>query len=396
MEIQHAPFIIKEIKRFLSVNLYDSADQLANLFLSSIHHRSTENEASASSNSNNQKAAGKDSQHVVVVAELYELIADIAYQRKEIRRALNYYRLAIQQKKLSSNQSNNNSSSSPFPANNNFRNQVSIVMNEQDAKLRFKECKCQAELRETASALRDLESIPAKYRDLPILLLMAQLYNDSNLRRHAVSAYKEALLQAPLSMEIIQQLINYNCDYQEIMEVIQESIKQSSSSSSENHTASTLLTNEKWLQSLILSLIQKKNYDTEKSYTNLLSLNVLFPKNPFVMSLIALNAMDAEQIENSIASFKRIRQMDATIVDCMDIYAKQLFLKRDELELNRLANEVIENHPIKPQGYLIASWYCLLKGDTEHAASFVEKVNETSILLYKLFSSLDLVFFNRL
>jgi predicted Zn-dependent protease len=354
MDLQHAPIILKEIRKYLSLSMFDSAEQLSNFYLSALSRQTNETE----NNANNIKSSGRETYHLCV-ADIYELIADIAYQKKEVRRALNYYRLAIQQKKLLSNNALN--------SGNQPRIQVSIVMNEQDAKLRYKECKCQAELKDTASALRDLESIPAKYRDLAVLTLMGNLYNESNLKRHAVASFKEALMLSPLSTEIIQQLVSAGCESAEIIEAVNESMKA-------NPELIPIITQEKWLPTFIMALYQKKNYDTEKSYTNLLTLNGFFPKNPLIMSLIALNAMDAEQSDNAIASFKKIRQMDSTVVEYMDTYAKLLFQKKEELELNRLANDLIENNPLKPQGYLIASWYCFLKNDPENAMSFVEKV----------------------
>jgi tetratricopeptide (TPR) repeat protein len=370
MDVQYAPVIIRDIRKFISIGMFDSADQLASLFLSSILHKNNNRENSdghlSSPTQANKSTSGKDSQFITI-AEIYELIADIAYERKEIKRSLNYYRLAIQQRKLLTNYSNlatstiNNGSS-------NYRNQFSIVMNETDAKLRFKECRCLVSLKEVASALKELETIPTKYRDLSILMLMAQLYNESNLKRHAIAAYKEALMQNPLSFEIIHLLISsFDCDFNAIMEVIDEVLKQ-------KPEYLPILSKEKWFSLFLSSLIQKRNYDTEKSYSNLICLNTLFPKNPLIMSLIACNAMDADQVDNAIASFKKIRAMDSTIVDFMDIYSKLLFWKKDELELNRLANEMIDNCPVKPHGYIIASWFSFLKTDIETATSFLDKV----------------------
>jgi tetratricopeptide (TPR) repeat protein len=346
MELSHAPVIIKEVKRCISANLLDSAEQFALFFISAMRNFSLDE----------QPKSVRD-QYYQSLTEIYELIGDIAFQKKEIKRALNHYRLAIQQKR---NLTGSGNSSQPL-------HQINIIMNEADAKLRFKECKCLAELKEIATALRELEAIPNKYRDLQSLLLMGSLYTESNLKRHAISAYKEALLLSPISIEIINQLIQFGCEFNEIMEVINES--------AEAHPEYLpIISKEKWFSTLILMLIQKKHLDFDKTYSNLLTLNTLFPRNIFITSVIALTAIDADQSENALSGFRKIRQIDSTVSDSMDIMAKLLYSKKEEVELSRLANEVIVNNPTKPHGYLAASWLCALKNDHDNASAFVDKV----------------------
>ena len=359
MDPQDAPLIMKEVRKYISSGLLESADQLSNLFLSSLTSKNGEKEESV----NSTLRRSVDSEKQGIIADILELIGDIAFERKEMKRALSFYRQSFQYRRSMTNTVSSTGAFSPTA-----KTESQTILNEHEASLKYKEAKCLSILKETAGALKELESIPPKYRDFRTTVLLAQLYQESKLKKHSVAAYKEALLLSPLAMEIVEQLILAGCDLHELLEVINEAIKQ-------HPELAPLLTREKWLQTLVSALIQRKNYDTEKSYTNLLAINLLFPRNPWIMSLIAMNAMDAEQIENAKAAFRKIFTMDPTVIEFMDIYAKLLFIKKEETELNRLANEVIDHHPIQPQGYLIASWYCFLKGNFDHASSFVEKVS---------------------
>jgi hypothetical protein len=49
--------------------------------------------------------------------------------------------------------------------------------------LRYKECQCHIKLKDTAIALRDLELIPEKLRDLKTNVCLGKLYKAAGLRR---------------------------------------------------------------------------------------------------------------------------------------------------------------------------------------------------------------------
>ena len=263
MNITSKDQLIEEVNRLVEYELYDSAETLCTLYIS---YLLTTNNHSNNNNiiNNMSKDNGRDSkqQHQqqqhhhhyqlhpqsnqqqqlpipqihdtnidiqitinIIISDIYELCGDIIYKKNEIKRSLHYYRLSIQYRK----------SNQIFK----FKNQTPLYNTIYDIKIKYKECKCLYELNEMTTAIMELETIPSKYRNLSIHLLMGKLYKLSNRKKSAISSYKSALMLSPLAIEIIEKLIQLGVDSNEIISVVDASVLSSSSSSSSSSTTST-------------------------------------------------------------------------------------------------------------------------------------------------------------
>ncbi len=319
---------LTEINNLIELNLLNSAESIATLFLTS----------SRSSDSSTN-------------TEIIELLGDIAFKQLEYKRALNYYKQAAQQRKLFQN----------FKS----RSQQSIN-NSDDSRLKYKECKCLVEMNELVTAQKELESIPSKYRDLKMNVLLGTLLKNAGLRRPAVSVLREALGQAPFAVEVIEALVSLGVEAVEITGILDDSFRDSASP----------FRSIGWLHSLVNALVAKRNYEHDRSAAMFEKLSVLFPKNMYLLTHQAeVCACDEDQWETAVSLYRQVRRLDAQLtVRGMEGFAKVLFRRQDEAALNRLASEVLELNPRCAAGWLAAAMFCCLRNEHEQSSQFIDKV----------------------
>jgi hypothetical protein len=75
-------------------------------------------------------------------------------------------------------------------------------------------------LNELSSAQKELEAVPAEYRDVRVNALLGKLYQMSGLKRHAMSAYKLALEEMPFAVEIIEALVTLGISQEDLTGLI--------------------------------------------------------------------------------------------------------------------------------------------------------------------------------
>lgn len=153
------------------------------------------------------------------------------------------------------------------------------------------------ELRETANIVRDLEAIPTHLRDARVHTLLAQLYKSSNRKRQAVQAYKDALLTAPLAIEIIEQLVSLGVDASEILSTLDEALR---------HKDAGVLTADGWLHTLVSALVAKRNHDHDKSLSSFQKLSSHFPKNAFLLMQQTAVCVESEQTDQAMMLFRQV------------------------------------------------------------------------------------------
>ena len=305
MNITSKDQLVEEVNRLLEYELYDSAETLCTLYIS---YLLTTNNNHGNNNVINNISKDRDSkqqqQHQnfqlhhqsdqqqqppipqmydtnidiqitinIMISDMYELCGDIIYKKNEIKRSLHYYRLSIQYRK----------SNQIFK----FKNQTPLYNTIYDIKIKYKECKCLYELNEITTAIMELETIPSKYRNLSIHLLMGKLYKISNRKKNAISSYKSALMLSPLAIEIIEKLIHLGVDNNEIISVVDASVLSSTSltsainqstTSSSTTTTTTTIPSVSASSSLSLSLL------TTKPLKNPPPLPALIPVSSFLSS----------------------------------------------------------------------------------------------------------------
>ena len=204
-----------QVKELLAQELYVSAEKLASFIVAS---------------SKRDRASGPGS-HAVSL----ELYADALYGKREVQRALSYYKQATQRRKIGvvdGSSSGGRSSPSLGPG-------YATVTSMEEAELKFKECKCYVALDETPNvsisvgeergkpaqqitdnvdgvqishqlkAIRALESVPPVLRSLKANLLLGSVYMSTGTgsRRNAIRCYKDAISQCPAALEAIGPLV---------------------------------------------------------------------------------------------------------------------------------------------------------------------------------------------
>lgn len=319
-----------DVQRLLELQLFDSAEVIVSMHL----------------NTN------------TATLEMQELLGDAVYAKKEYKRALSIYRQAIQQKKP-----------------NQTRITSSGISTNEEARLKLKESKCLIGMDKLNDALRELESVPNKLRDVSFNICFGKLCRDVGMKRSAITALKDALLHAPSAIEVIEILVSLGVEAGEITAILDEAHR--------NAGDGAVFKSIGWLHSLVNALVLKRNFEHERSMGTFQKLLVACPKNPYLLANMAeVAANDPEQQEAAVSLFKQVRRIDGQLtVQRMDVFAKYLFRKEDEVELNRLAGELLEACPVRAAGWLAAALYCGIKGEVEQATAFVEKVGDEAFVL---------------
>lgn len=340
--VKSVDLVKAEASKLIALELYDSAEALLSFYISSI------------SNSPNMESI------YPYTAVLYELLADIAFTKKEYRRALSALRQAFhQQQRIVTQQFKN------------YRSPT-MIANSDQARLRYKECKCLVEMNDHVTALREIEAIPVKFRDVKMNMLFGFLYKHTSPheqgKRKAILAYKEALRSAPMSIEIIEALVNVGVDAIEITTVMDDTFR--------TNIASELAASGGWMHSLVQALVHKRNFEHEKSNAHWQNLSLLYPKNNYILMNMAQVAFEQDQIDAAVVLYRQLRRFDSTVIKGTDIMGRILHKAEDATELSKLANEALDCQPQRPEGWLTAALFCDLKGDTEKAFTLIDKATQ--------------------
>jgi tetratricopeptide (TPR) repeat protein len=356
MNHSHFNILSRELRKLLAAGLNDSAEILAQLYLSS---------AGSSSGAiipNAGISKSKDS-HLLSVIESFELIGDALRAKREVKRALNYYRMAGQQKKFvkaasSASKASNSEQSQDFSSHiNGDRYELSLIL---------KECQCLIDMKDSSAALTVLETVPQRQRDLRYYIMSGDLYLESNLKEKAKISFKEALSLCPFAIEIIKKLIVLGIDDGTLIHIVNQTCK--------DEDFQVLMEHDRWYEQLISIIFYVRTYQVQKSIHAIPKLLGVFPKNIFLLTMAIQIYAENDMMEQSLAYFQQLRRTDATVIDDMDKIAFMLFQHKEEIELGRLANDVITCQPNRPEGYNIAALYSALKEEYNHALAFVEKV----------------------
>lgn len=238
-------------------------------------------------------------------------------------------------------------------------------MNASEARIKYKESKCLMMMKEFANALQELEVIPMKLRDEKAHLLFAFLYSNANMKKQAISSYKEALRLSPLCFEAIKELANLGEPAEDIATIVNQSMDRSQSSSLYRHS--------RWLDQYIESLGHKRSGDYVAHCQTLEPVLDQFPNSYSLLLTQGVAALDSERYESAYIIYKQLRQSESFSYNKMDRFALMLHHKGDSTELNRLANDVLTAAVNRPQGWLIVALYCDLKNQPDKCMSFIDK-----------------------
>lgn len=310
-------------------NCINSAETLASIFLSSI------------------KKNANDERSSLFLSETYEILADIAFEKMEYKRAQIFYQISNQQRKLFSN-----------------KVRASKIDSAIEADLKYRECLCFIKLKDHSSALRELELIPFNLRDIQINICLGRLYKSANMRRHAITAFKSALSISIFAIEAIESLIDIGADSDEILQIIEKT---------SNESGQCEFIFDGWLLNLVSGLLSKRNGNYLKCENHFRKIKDVYSNNVFLLNHMAKAALDVGKIDEAYSLFKSIRKIDPLEINNMDRYAKVLMLKHEENELNRLSHDLMSIDKGHPATWLTVAAYCHLKEEHEKSLLFVDK-----------------------
>lgn len=175
------------------------------------------------------------------------LYADALFGKGEHRRALHFYRQALQLNRLapvpavSAAVATPGASSRSTPAPGTPGAPVTPARGGEtpaastpdprahshvdEATVKYKMGRCHVALREWRAALAELETIPARARTLPITLALASTYRRTGYERAAVACYKECLRMNPHAVEALVALAELRVDAAEIRAFLPEAAR---------------------------------------------------------------------------------------------------------------------------------------------------------------------------
>jgi len=295
-----------------------------------------------------------------------ELYADALFGKQELQRALQYYKQAMQRRKVGGA-----GRASPDDGGPGY----SSVTNIEEAELKFKECRCYVALDEIPNAIRALEGVPAALRSLKANLLLGQVYMSTGTgsRLHAMRCFKDAVAQCPTALEAVEALVELGVGGSEIVSLLQRS----------NTAAADL----GWVEEYVMGLCGVQRNDAAVTISNFSALDSRFPNNQPALLQVGISHLAAERLDDAHYYFTKARVVDPLSVDAMDHFALLVKLRSGQPagtspsspqsktagELNRLAHDLLAVAPARPEPWLAAALYQQARGDLGAALGHVEK-----------------------
>ena len=264
-----------------------------------------------------------------------ECLADIYFRTKQFRRAAKFYDQCIVLLK------NDQCMESLGP--NKF------------VCIKVMKSKCLVALNDNTGAVHELEAIPTKKRSVQVNISLGRLYQSLKAKRSAINSYKAVIALEPLALEVYEILINLGADSSELMPYIKGAMKMSENSS---------LQVETWLPSLLKMLMSRRLSDVETCVQECRSIErALFPgeKSIFLLRVLADVAIVTNKPQEAMEYYRQILRLDEHSLDSMDDFGMLLYDGCQEVELNKLANDLLAVDEKRETGWLVAAMYCALR-----------------------------------
>lgn len=314
------------MRELLSNDLADSADKLCNLVLST-----------------SDGLPPKD------CSSMLELHGDSIFATKDFRRALQLYR-----------QASLPPSTQPQPLQAGGADKRPPISTTRDATLRLKECQCHIKLEESTIALRELEAIPVELRDVQVNVCLGRLYKNAGLRRHAVTTLQLVVQSCPLAIECLEMLAALGVKQTDLPPPVDQGTS--------GVDFLPLLT--KSVCSASAPAGQDGRLPDVEAFSS------AFPNSSYALTQLAVSAFECDKLDEAVEAFSKVRRLDRYSHQGMELFCRELYARRDLLELSKLATDMLHRNTCDAQsavGWMAAGMYCQLKGELEQAMSFLDK-----------------------
>ena len=201
---------------------------------------------------------------------------------------------------------------------------------------------------------------------------MAKIHRLNGTKRSAIVAYKEVLRRCPTSIETIEALVDLGVDAKELIDIVNESKE-----SSEINNQSNDLSGTSWICTIINSLVDARNSEFGKAMKHMRSLHESYPKSSYIFTNLVQYGLeyDEEACSDSLSLYKQIFRRSVN-ANKSDVVAFAYYLQEESGEVSRLANEILNLCPSRPEGWLIAAMFSDMKKDVETAFSFIDKATK--------------------
>ncbi|XP_073526364.1 uncharacterized protein [Phyllobates terribilis] len=298
-------------------------------------------------------------------AEGLVLHGDALFKEREFKRAIHTYKQALQLSKALPRQNISSLRSSLTSSGRSMSAALNTpAINEHEVK--FKVASCHYALNENKAALTELEAIPSKARNLPMLLMMGKLYRNSRHNRAAAACFKECLRNCPYILEAITALADLGASAKDIISLFPQTASRGGRIVSDNSESS------RWLQRYVEAQCCISTNDYKGGLDIYKDLIERFPNNVHILLEMAKVEAITGKNDEAIMNFEKARIIDPHVVTYMDEYAMLLKMKSDYPKLTKLVHDLLNTDPSKPEVFvtLSALWE---RKDERGALTYAEK-----------------------
>ena len=338
-----------------------------------------------------------------------ELVADCAFHQSQYHRAGSFYKQAFEH--CSHELSFDNRIS--YSTNGSY---VEVTSSFQ-AQLKQKESKClllSGNVVEASDLLESFIPLRSPFRTYDISMDLGRMYLTTGKKHDAKRCFMDVLDKNIYALEAIELLAQIGGEKSVVSNIIQQKLsqiqsqteinssddpintKENSQSNSENSgtgMTSTLLHRQSFLLPIndIVNAtfyshrgasyaLHAWNYwckllDQYPSHTQiLLQMATLQSQYPYILHRAnCLNTSSTSSLGGKNSIFAKIRSLDLTFMDGMDVYAYSLAKEQNKCELGRLCSDLLEVGDNRHEAWVTLAMYNYTCGDIEKAFAFLEK-----------------------
>ncbi len=240
-------------------------------------------------------------------------------------------------------------------------------------KYRLKEAQCLQMLGNVVEASSVLELIPHHERNLTIHMTLGKLYVASGRNSSACECFVRSLMEYPMTLEAIEWLALLGITEKAVvLDAVDKGMKRISGQQQGGDTINDL-SGIIPVKEFVTAQFAKKRHQSVSALQLFTALEKLFPNNVYILLQIANLQNEMNDEEKAGRTFARVRQLDPTIIDGMDLYA-QILARQNNLDgLNQLASTLLEVDDKRPEAWSALALYHEARQDHEKAIAFVEK-----------------------
>jgi len=236
-------------------------------------------------------------------------------------------------------------------------------------KYRLKEAQSLQALGNVVEASSVLELIPHHERNLTINMTLGQLYIACGRISSACECFIRSIMENPMTLEAIEYLAVLGITEKSVvLDAVEKGCKRASGQQGGNDLFTIVPVKE-----FVTAQFAKTRHQTVSALQLFTALEKLFPNNVYLMLKIANLQNQMNDEEKAARTFSKVRQLDPTNVESMDLYG-QILARQNNLDaLNQLASTLLEVDDKRPEAWSALALYHEARQDHEKALAFVEK-----------------------